>query len=320
MVHSVFSLARSCRWSFVMLVVSVAGLSSVTSFANSSALSFLSIPMCPGTHEISMFALWFSLRNGIAASTNPCDICWLGPGFSSVIASTDDVLSANSMIVDCLLSNSGVSCRKSIAASSPLNSANISASYTSANLPLPLLDPLYSFPVYYPSTPVRFSCSISFIDEPPTETSTIAKLHWQLHAKMKPEWSIEWSRKPIAGRYAISDRIPPSLAGSHTFRTLDQCILGTVTQARTGHGHFGEYYQTHNIQEPTNCPCGAGLQTRKHIVFKCWMHEEHGDVIDEGAPDYQLATLLGTKTDIDALAEFVRKSKAFQKTRATELP
>ena len=89
--------------------------------------------------------------------------------------------------------------------------------------------------------------------EPTTETTTIAKLHRQLRAKMKTEWAIEWARKPIAGRYAIADRIPPSLAGSHAFRTLDRRILWIVTQARTGHGYFGEYYQTHNIQEPTNC-------------------------------------------------------------------
>ena len=144
--------------------------------------------------------------------------------------------------------------------------------------------------------------------------------HQQLCAKMKVEWTIEWARKPIAGRYAIADCTPPSPAGSHAFRTLDQHILEIVTQARTGHGHFGEYYQIHNIQEPTNCPCGAGLQTCEHIVFKCQAHEEYGDIIDEGAPDHQLATLFGTKTGINALAEFVRKTKAFQKTQATEIP
>ena len=51
-------------------------------------------------HETAMFALRFSSRNDIAVSTNPYDICWLGPGFSSVTASTEDVLSAKSMIVD----------------------------------------------------------------------------------------------------------------------------------------------------------------------------------------------------------------------------
>ena len=64
MVHSVFILARSCRWSFSILVVSVAGLSSVASFANSSALSFPSISMCPGTHETSMLANFILERTG----------------------------------------------------------------------------------------------------------------------------------------------------------------------------------------------------------------------------------------------------------------
>ena len=55
-------------------------------------------------------------------------------------------------------------------------------------------------------------------------------------------------------------------------------------------------------------------------VFECRTHKEYADIIDEGAPDHQLATLFGTKTGIDALAEFVRKTKAFQKTRAMEIP
>ena len=59
---------------------------------------------------------------------------------------------------------------------------------------------------------------------------------------------------------------------------------------------------------------------REHIVFECRTHEEYRDIIDKGAPDHQLTTLFGTKTGIDALAEFVRKTKAFQKTQAMEIP
>ena len=57
--------------------------------------------------------------------------------------------------------------------------------------------------------------------EPAKATTTIAKLYRQLRAKLKTEWTIEWARKPIAGSHAIAGRIPPSLAGSHAFRTLD---------------------------------------------------------------------------------------------------
>ena len=42
-------------------------------------------------------------------------------------------------------------------------------------------------------------------------------------------------------------------------------------------------------------------------------YEEHWAIITRGVPDHQLAILLGTKAGIDALAEFVKKSKAFQK-------
>jgi hypothetical protein len=70
--------------------------------------------------------------------------------------------------------------------------------------------------------------------------------------------------------------------------------LGTVTQARTGHGYFGGYYQTHST---STCPCGADLQTCEHIVFGCQIHEKYWDIINEGAPDYQLAR---TKEGIQA--------------------
>jgi hypothetical protein len=66
--------------------------------------------------------------------------------------------------------------------------------------------------------------------EPITEITTIAKLHRQIHDRLKKEWISEWARKPMTGRYAISDRLPPSLAGSHAFHTLDRHTLGIVTQ------------------------------------------------------------------------------------------
>ena len=87
-------------------------------------------------------------------------------------------------------------------------------------------------------------------------------------------------------------------------------------QARTGHRYFGEYNLTHNIQEPSSCPCRAELQTHDHILFKCKIHKEHRHLIDKATPDHTLTTILSTKKGIDALAVFVRESKAFQKRKA----
>ena len=44
-------------------------------------------------------------------------------------------------------------------------------------------------------------------------------------------------------------------------------------------------------------------------MFECWTHEEYGSIIDEGAPDYQLATLFGTKTGIDVRLGRIRQKK-----------
>ena len=65
-------------------------------------------------------------------------------------------------------------------------------------------------------------------------------------------------------------------------------------------------------QESSECPCGAELQTRDHILFECEIHEEHRHLIDEGAPDHKLATSAATKrseakrSDALAFARFGR--------------
>ena len=59
---------------------------------------------------------------------------------------------------------------------------------------------------------------------------------------------------------------------------------------------------------------------RNHILFECEIHKEHGHLIDEGAPDHKLTMILRTKKGIDALAKFVRASKAFQKQEARPIP
>jgi hypothetical protein len=68
LVHSAFNLLRICRCRLAMVVVSVIGSRSVASFARLSALSFSSMPMCPGTHETSIVAPLFLSINSMAVS------------------------------------------------------------------------------------------------------------------------------------------------------------------------------------------------------------------------------------------------------------
>src|SRR5258706_8239163 len=48
------------------------------------------------------------------------------------------------------------------------------------------------------------------------------------------------------------------------------------------------------MRHRTPNPQPHSIQMHNHIVFKCAIHKEQGHLIDEGAPDHKLATILGT--------------------------
>src|SRR5258706_8637960 len=48
------------------------------------------------------------------------------------------------------------------------------------------------------------------------------------------------------------------------------------------------------MRHRTPNPQPHSIQMHSHIVFKCAIHKEQGHLIDEGAPDHKLATILGT--------------------------
>ena len=81
----------------------------------------------------------------------------------------------------------------------------------------------------------------------------------------------------------IADRLPPSTLGP--LRQLDRNMLGPVTQIRTDHGYFGDYYARFNIPEQVSCSCGATLQTREHILFDCPLLDKARYILSKAAPD-----------------------------------
>lgn len=84
-----------------------------------------------------------------------------------------------------------------------------------------------------------------------------------------------------------------------------------------GRDDVGVYYQLHNIQKPINY---AGLSF-KHANVLCsinrHMHTRRRHTIDDRAPGYHLATLLGTNEGIQALAQFVRGRVKHSRTPRT---
>ena len=138
-------------------------------------------------------------------------------------------------------------------------------------------------------------------------------------------WQLEWKNSPKVGRYAISNRIKPSLKPSPHFKELKNKreVFGRVLQCRTGHSYTGEFRQSFLplSPDPTACPCDPEtLETRSHILRECPRFEQHRHILKKVSRDIVLPDILGTKKGITALADFIYKSGAFSRTGTTPTP
>lgn len=129
-------------------------------------------------------------------------------------------------------------------------------------------------------------------------------------------WTKEWRAAPRTGRYAISNRIPPSLKPTKHFTALsdERETFGRLVQSRTGHCFSGEYYAQFVPDEDVDCPCGEQFQSREHVIRHCARYERHRHILRAVSRDVSLPEILGTASGIEALSKFLRKTGAFTKT------
>lgn len=135
-------------------------------------------------------------------------------------------------------------------------------------------------------------------------------------------WQLEWKASPKVGRFAIANRLPPSLKPSKHFKDLksNREIFGRVVQCRTGHAYTGEFRRTFIplSQDPSTCPCDeTTLESRNHILRDCPRYQQHRDILSKASRHLALPEMLGTPKGIEALAEFLKKSGAFTRTGTT---
>jgi ribonuclease HI len=135
-------------------------------------------------------------------------------------------------------------------------------------------------------------------------------------------WQQEWKKAPRVGRFAIANRIKPSLSPTNHFLSLksNREAFGRLLQCRTGHSYTGEFRQSllPLSPDPTSCPCDIDLlETRTHIIRDCPRYNRHRRILVNASHSLYLPTLLGSKEGISALAEFIIKSGAFSRTGKT---
>ena len=132
-------------------------------------------------------------------------------------------------------------------------------------------------------------------------------------------WQQEWKATPKTGRYAIANRLAPSLNPTKHFLDLkgSREVFGRVLQCRTGHNYTGEFRKTFlpTSPDPINCICdNSTIESRSHILRECPRYDEHRNILEEVSRYITLPEILGTKPGIQALSEFIKKTGAFTRT------
>ena len=115
--------------------------------------------------------------------------------------------------------------------------------------------------------------------------------------------------------YSAADRFEPNLNPQpHFSNTPSRQVYGLTLQCRTGHAFMGEYYRRFVPTEPADCPCGASLQTRKHILLECPRYDSHRHLLRYRGQPMTVDDIVGTAEGIAALAKFINATGAFTKT------
>jgi ribonuclease HI len=132
-------------------------------------------------------------------------------------------------------------------------------------------------------------------------------------------WQQEWKNSPKVGRFAIANRLSPSLNQNHHFTNLqnNREVFGRVIQCRTGHAFTGEFRRDFLplSPDPTSCPCdNETLESRNHILRECPRYAQHRNILSKASRSLALPVILGSKKGIEALALFIRESGAFTRT------
>lgn len=158
---------------------------------------------------------------------------------------------------------------------------------------------------------------------PPTaNTTTITSYAYERHKSrslLLEEWTTHWhSTLKANSLFSPADRLPPSLKPRKHFCESKRAIYGRLIQCRTGHAFTGKYHSSFDPTETTSCSCGERIQTREHILASCPAYEPTRDLLRSASEDLVITDILGMVKGIEALADFLKETDAFKKSRNTD--
>jgi hypothetical protein len=106
-------------------------------------------------------------------------------------------------------------------------------------------------------------------------------------------WKREWKKSALTGRFAIANRLPPSLKPTHHFTNLkrNRELFGRTLQCRTGHAYTGEFRQEFSLEGQYECSCGELTETREHILLECPCYNLSRHLLENASPQISLPTI-----------------------------
>ena len=114
----------------------------------------------------------------------------------------------------------------------------------------------------------------------------------------------DWYRRKAGGNQGPCTYKVGGLITEEVMRKAKRSTLSRVTQMRTGHGRFGEYFRRFNVQNVEYyCDCSEGniLETVEHIIRDCPKNEDARKNLAEKFPAMELKDILGTKKGLREL-------------------
>ncbi|KAF8638467.1 hypothetical protein AX17_002178 [Amanita inopinata Kibby_2008] len=141
------------------------------------------------------------------------------------------------------------------------------------------------------------------------------------HSKQKTAkaWHLLWNTKPHSNLASVTIQLPPSPKLLPFHRDFGgPCHIHThIIQVILGHGFFSQYYNWFVPSEDPACHCGtANIQTRDHILIECPDFELFHHILHKNNANISPYFILGTKSGLTALTNFLAKLNTFSKSNA----
>jgi ribonuclease HI len=134
-----------------------------------------------------------------------------------------------------------------------------------------------------------------------------------LKRKVKETQALEWAELWRTSCHGKSYRGSPTTSLRKIIATFDRAVASTITQLRTGHGHFNTYL----VRIPSSgvvsqrCGCGASHQSPEHLLMRCKIFARERKTMKKEIRKlpFMLHILLYTKPGLAAISKFLLETK-----------